>query len=140
MACLAPVRVRASRVSGVYPSRPIAGVVIFAMKKCKTCNAGLSRIGKIEPDTLWLSTKRPSLSPFAGIGYFAVFLLGGLLIAQPLWESHLIWAGLIVAVCGGLGAYLWKRPRNYYRCTQCGSEFYDDIVLRRKTGSGCSCR
>ncbi|HSH29467.1 MAG TPA: hypothetical protein VK971_06115 [Thiohalobacter sp.] len=110
------------------------------MKKCSTCYAELNCVGKIEPDTLWLSTKRPSLSPFAGIGYFAVFLLGGLLISQPLWESHLVWAGLIVAVCGGLGAYLWKRPRNYYRCAQCGSEFYDDIVLRRKTGSGCSCR
>lgn len=110
------------------------------MKKCKKCDSELKYLGKIEPDTLWVSTKQPSLSPFAGIGYFAVFLLGGLLISQPLWASNMILAVVVVTVLGGFGAYLWKRPRKYYRCTNCGSEFYGSILLRKKPESVCNCR
>ena len=94
------------------------------IKKCKLCNGILREIGTIEPDTAYASTKYPSISPFDGIGYFVLFLIIGFLVSIPLWDKNTIVAAIIISLFGGLGAYLWQKPKVLYRCTKCGSEYY----------------
>lgn len=103
------------------------------MKKCKLCESSLKLIGEIEPDTYLVSTKSPALNPFDGAGYMVIFLLAGLLATLPLWGSQLTLSIIIICICGGFGAYLWQKPRKFYRCVKCGAEYYGDSLLRHQS-------
>lgn len=94
------------------------------MKRCASCNSILLHIGDIKPNTLLVSSRYPSLSPYDGAEYLVVMLLLSMILTLPFWGTHMFFSVLVIAVFGGYGAFLWQRPRPVYRCKKCGAEFY----------------
>ena len=72
--------------------------------------------------------KEASIHRFTGIGVFILLLTIGLIISIPLWSKHHILAAILVAIFGGIGAYLWQKPKNFFRCINCGAEFYGNSL------------
>lgn len=108
--------------------RPHRAAVIFIMKKCKSCNSPLVHIDDIG------ALKRPlsdeiGRSVIDGLGTLILFILIGLLVSMPLWKSHGILAAIIISSFSAIGAYLFQKPRKFYRCTNCGAEFYGKNLL-----------
>ena len=94
------------------------------MKKCKFCQSTLKLIGEIEPDTPNYSTKSPALGPYDGVEYFVIFFLLSCIITASLWSSFTFISVVVISIFSGFGIYLWQKSRKYYRCGNCGSEFY----------------
>ncbi|WP_221794178.1 hypothetical protein [Oceanobacter mangrovi] len=94
---------------------------------CNVCGGRLRQIGKIAPDNftpyLIYTPAIDKIAPRDGAGWFAASLMLGMLVSSPLWAEQLSLAIAIICGAGGLGAWLWRRPRDLYRCGQCGGEF-----------------
>ena len=95
------------------------------MKKCKFCNSSLKHIGHVDPGML---IKEASIHRFTGMGIFILLLLVGLLASIPLWTYHPFFAAMIIAISGGIGVYLWQKPKALFRCSNCGTEFYGNSL------------
>jgi len=95
------------------------------MKKCKFCNTRLEHIGQLEPGML---IKEATIHRFIGMGIFILLLTIGSLISIPLWSEHQILAAILIAIFGGIGAYLWQKPVELFHCSNCGAEFYGDSL------------
>jgi len=93
------------------------------MKKCKVCGGVLRKIGTVEPDTLYVSSRAPALSPYDGMPSFMIFFILGTIIGMEFFEQSRALGIAIICLFGGFGAWLWRRPRPLYRCAKCNSEY-----------------
>jgi len=100
------------------------------IRKCKTCTSPLKEIGTIEPDTNWVSTKSPALSPLDGAEYLVVFMLAPVILVPDLFQGDVVVAASSIAVFGGIGCYFWQRPRKFYSCPKCNVRYYGASLKR----------
>jgi|GEM_PF-7105817 len=93
------------------------------MKKCKSCNCVLDKIGTVEQGP------NSELGFYNGVENAVFFILLSIVITAPYWDKHLYLSIFLISLFSALGTYLWTRPKSLYKCSSCKQMYYGNMFL-----------